>query len=144
MQEKEKLQTLKDLMSKELDNLKIADEYKSLDKILSNGRESAKFIRELIHDDYELPAENSNLYDTAEMRARHSVITFLMGLVFKNFEGLFDSIPSIIKNPESNETAKHMWLITSLYHDIAYHSTYIANAILFSITQEYISLLKVS
>ena len=126
MQEKEKLQTLKDLMSKELDNLKIADEYKSLDKILSNGRESAKFIRELIHDDYELPAENSNLYDTAEMRARHSVITFLMGLVFKNFEGLFDSIPSIIKNPESNETAKHMWLITSLYHDIAYHSTYIA------------------
>lgn len=117
-------------MSKELDNLKIADEYKSLDKILSNGKESAKFIRELIRDDYELPDETSNLYNTAKMRARHSVITFLMGLVFKNFEGLFDSIPSIIKNPESNEISMHMWLITSLYHDIAYHSTYIAKSTL--------------
>lgn len=130
MQKNENLQTLKDLMCNELNNLKIADEYKSLEKILSNGTESAKFIRELIHDDYELPDEMSTLYDTAEMRARHSVITFLMGLVFKNFEGLFDSIPLIIKNHESNETAKHIWLITSLYHDIAYHSTYITKATL--------------
>lgn len=123
--EKEKDTSLKDLIEIELQNLKLPPEFQSLEQFITDGKRSAAFIRAISNDEsFDIPDESSELYEVAEMRARHSAVTFLVGLVLRHFGGLFDSIPTTVNN-QSAANAMQMWLITSLYHDKAYSSTYI-------------------
>lgn len=125
LQENDKFQSLKDLIEIELQNLKLPSEFQSLEKFITDGKKSAAFIRAIVHDEvFELPDESSELYEVAEMRARHSAVTFLVGLVFKQFGRLFETIPMTI-NSQNSTAAMQMWLTTSLYHDKAYSSVYI-------------------
>lgn len=119
-------QSLKTLIEKELQELSIPVEFKHLDSFITDGKKSAQFIRALLGDkSFDIPEEHTQLYETAEMRARHSAVTFLMGLVFKRFNGLFMKIPTIINQGEN--LSNQMWLLTSLNHDKAYFSKYIEN-----------------
>ena len=123
--EKDEFKSLRDLIEVELQNLKLSPEFQSLEQFITNGKKSAAFIRTISNDEsFNIPDEASELYEVAEMRARHSAVTFLVGLVLKRFGGLFDSIPMTVNN-QSTVNAMQMWLITSLYHDKAYSSTYI-------------------
>ena len=108
-----------------LKGLDIPCEFRTFDSFITDGKKSAAFIQTVLNDEaFKIPNENDKLYEIAEMRARHSAVTFLLGLVFKQFGNLFDSIPTIIDDYSSKNALK-MWLITSLYHDCAYSSTYI-------------------
>lgn len=115
---------VKELIDEELRNLNVPEEFQNLERFINHGKTSAEFIRWMLKDDdFGIPNEENSLYDIAEMRARHSVVIFLLGLVFRRFEGLFDKIPFIVNMDEG--VAEKMWLIASLYHDKAYASEYI-------------------
>ena len=121
--------TLREWIELALKVLDIPCEFRSLKSFITDGKKSAAFIQTVLDDEvFEIQDENGKLneelYEIAEMRARHSAITFLLGLVFKQFGNLFDSIPTIIGD-YSSKSALKMWLITSLYHDCAYSSKYI-------------------
>lgn len=121
--------TLKELMDDELAQMELPPEYRTLELFINDGKKSAKFIRYLLKDDsYNIPNDDSPLYEVAESRARHSAVTFLMGLAFRRFGDLFVQIPSIINYDA--EHARNMWLKTSLYHDKAYSSTYLKDTTL--------------
>lgn len=111
-------------MNEELAQMNLPAEFNRLENFITDGKKSAEFIRFLLKDEsYRLPDEQDSLYDTAELRARHSAVTFLMGLVFRRFGGLFEAFP--VEENWDEKTAVRMWLITSLYHDKAYSSEYI-------------------
>lgn len=136
--------TLKELMDDELAQMELPPDYRILELFINDGKKSAEFIRYLLKDDsYSIPDNDSHLYEIAESRARHSAVTFLMGLAFSRFGDLFVQIPSIIHYDVGY--ARNMWLKTSLYHDKAYSSTYLRDTTLdiqkkflpFLLTDEY-------
>lgn len=121
--------TLKELMDDELAQMELPSDYRTLELFINDGKKSAKFIRYLLKDDsYNIPNDDSPLYEVAESRSRHSAVTFLMGLAFSRFGDLFVQIPSIIHYDVGY--ARDMWLKTSLYHDKAYSSEYLRDATL--------------
>ena len=121
----DEFRSLKDLIELELKKIKLPSEFQSLEQFITDGKRSAAFIRAISSDEtFVIPEKNNELYEVAEMRARHSAVTFLVGLVFRQFGGLFETIPMTVNNPNT-EKATQMWLTTSLYHDKAYSSAYI-------------------
>ena len=121
---KSEFKSLKELMDDELQKLDISRKFTQLEAFINDGKKSAEFIRSMLNDEaFEIPEESTDLYEIAEMRARHSAVTFLMGLVLKRFAGLFDAIPTIVD--KEKDLAMQMWLMTSLYHDKAYSSEFI-------------------
>lgn len=107
------MKTLLSLMNEQLGEIK-GSNFKSVESFIANDKLSTQFIREMLNDkDYDEIDKTSPIYAIAEARARHSVITFLMGLVFGKFHAM---IP---------KDKFKLWLMISLYHDIAYTSKYI-------------------
>lgn len=125
------MKSLLDLMDDELHRLPLPLKYTSVSEFINDDESSATFIRDLLKDDdFQTPDKASDIYDFAKTRARHSAITFLMGLVFRRFAGIFPLIPQTATLPthsdkKTSDQALRMWLITSLYHDKAYYSEYI-------------------
>lgn len=121
--------SLWDLMDQELKRLKYGNSSWSAESVLKDDKSSAKFIREILQDDdFHDVDKDSEIYTLAEARARHSAITFLMGLVFRKFGGIFsmlsDAAPVEAEDKKSHEDLGfQLWLITSLYHDKGYFST---------------------
>lgn len=121
--------SLKDLMNEELLRLNCQDKFRSLDLFIKDDDLCAAFIRNLLNDeDYQVPGEKDVNYDLAKARARHSVITFLMGKVFSRFYGIYNGISQGF-HPQSSKHREalnqRLWLLTALYHDYGYHSAYI-------------------
>ncbi len=127
-----KTKSLYDLMDAELRKLGVSPNYQSLDKFIGSDNTCAAFIRAILNDDdYEIPDQNSDIYEFAKTRAQHSVITFLMGLIFSKFAGISADIMDTIGflSNEENITLNFLrpWMITSLYHDKGYYSKYLQN-----------------
>lgn len=119
------MKSLYDLINEELTWLakNKYTKYDNLDLFITDDRKSADFINSLTkYNKFETPGKNSNLYQIAQGRARHSAITFLTGLVFKKFGGIYDNIDNVLNQ---QGTAFKLWLMTSLNHDIGYTSSYI-------------------
>lgn len=119
------MKSLYDLINAELKELstKIKTRYDKLDLFITDDKQSADFINSLAeYNEYESPDKNSQLYQIAQGRARHSAVTFLTGLVFKKFGGIYDNIDNVLNRHGS---AFKLWLMTSLNHDIGYTSEYI-------------------
>lgn len=119
------MKTLLDLMNDELIKLKVKKltHYDRIEDFINDDKLSASFIRELSKGiDYRTPDNNSAIYDIAQTRARHSAITFLMGLVFKESFGLYLEIvkPFELEKDLFIEDSLGLWLLTALNHDIAY------------------------
>ena len=87
---------------------------------LKDDSKSAEYIRNTLKDqNYVHPEQNAAVYSIAQGRARHSAVTFLLGLVFQNFhlfEKIFTPIDVKVKNIE--DANKYIWLRSALYHDI--------------------------
>ena len=127
-------ETLYTLMNKQLHYLDVPEEYRSLEKFIESDDTCVAFIQYILHDDeFTEPEAGSDLYKFAKARARHSVITFLMGLVLADFAGITQNISEYIA-----ELTKHVytkkdnnylkaWMITSLYHDKGYYSKHLSN-----------------
>lgn len=120
------MNSLKELMDIELEKLPQV-KYKSIDEFITSDKRSASFISSMTDGlTFDTPEETNPLYMVAQTRARHSAVSFLLGLVFKEFGNLFDSIGNII-NDQSKETNFKLWLITALNHDRAYTSERLSN-----------------
>lgn len=121
--------TLFELINFELQKMNLAEPYSQLGSFITNDDKAAGFIRYMLSDDsYQVPADGSDLYTIAKARARHSAITYLLGLVFKPFGGIFDSIPSVLNIEDDEQIANKLWMITALYHDKGYYSDYLKKA----------------
>ena len=98
-------ETLYTLMDNQLRRLDIPEEYLSLDKFIESDETCVAFIQYILNDDeFTEPEHGSDLYKFAKARARHSVITFLMGLVLADFAGITQSISEYIA-----ELTKHVY-----------------------------------
>lgn len=129
-----KAKSLYKLMDEELHKLNISSEFQSIDDFIGNDSTCAAFIRAILNDDeYEIPDQNSDIYEFAKTRAQHSVITFLIGLIFSKFAGIAADIMETMSFISSNEKNAQLnflrpWLITSLYHDKGYYSEHLKNS----------------
>lgn len=129
----QKKRSLLELMDIELSCLGLLSQYASVSDFIYDDESSASFIREMLKDeDFRTPEEASDIYDFAKTRARHSAITFLMGLVFKRFSGGFFVHEKTAENTRHADSKRYgellkSWLITSLYHDKAYYSEHLKN-----------------
>lgn len=124
------MQSLESLMNEALKKMDVAEEFQNVKLITKDDESSAAFIRNMLDDeDYSLPSSQPKLVEFAKARAKHSAVTFLIGLVFSQFMNLFSSLHEIISDDASQDGAsqfdnrrinQRLWLITSLYHDKAY------------------------
>ena len=127
-------ETLYALMEKQLRSLDVPDEYRSLEKFIENDDTCVAFIQYILHDDEFTELEpGSDIYKFAKARARHSVITFLMGLVLADFAGITQNISKYVAELSTHAHTKKgnnylkAWMITSLYHDKGYYSKHLSN-----------------
>lgn len=125
--------SLMELMNKALS--RIDSSYKSVDKFITDGKESQNFIDKLMKKNtLHFPGKAqpglstsslSKVYRYPQERARHIAISFLFGMVLSEFGGFYESLPEVLNRETENEQmkaalAQRMWLITSLSHDTGY------------------------
>ena len=120
------MQTLEYLIDLELLKLiqtfKLEEKFKHVSNFITDDNKSAEFIRSILDDDpFIHPDEQSPIYDVAKARSRHSALTFLIGLVFKKFGGLYDSFERTTIGGGKNINLK-LWMMTALSHDKGYYS----------------------
>lgn len=117
--------TLEELIDRKLKDMGVPTDFDSLNKFINNDESSAKFINYFLNDDG-FDVDNTDIGKIVKTRARHSSLTFLIGLVISDFGNLFNEFTSInsIKNEFSN---LNYWLVTSLYHDKGYFSEHLKN-----------------
>lgn len=123
-----KMKSLAEMMDEQLNRLTNAVEYKTIKEFITNDSKSSGFITAMSDGlSFEMPKEGTSLYTVAQTRARHSAITFLMGMVFRKFGGIYDEIGSFLYNRGDYDDKLEMWLMASLNHDRAYTSELITN-----------------
>lgn len=114
--------SLYSLMNEQIIKLDTKSGYEIIDEFITDDGKSMQFIKSLSNV---FEVNNGGVYEIAKIRARHSVITFLMGMIFSEFGGLYGSIASVVNLEEANNF--RLWLLTSLNHDIAYFSDRLKN-----------------
>lgn len=104
--------------------------YPSVQSFIKDDTKSLEFIRSILHDDiFERPDDYGDLHKLAKARARHSAVTFLIGLtLFKylDFEGMILS-SSYIPKSTGRKAIDYLWMITALYHDYGYFTKDVKN-----------------
>lgn len=84
------MQSLESLMNEALKKMDVAEEFQNVKLITKDDESSAAFIRNMLDDeDYSLPSSQPKLVEFAKARAKHSAVTFLIGLVFSQFMNFF-------------------------------------------------------
>lgn len=115
-----------ELINEELRTMRFPEEFSDLSKFIISDERAAAFIRYMLNDDsYTVPDIGSEMYEVAQSRARHSAITYLIGLVFKPFKNIFDDFSNIVDSKQNSRVCHWLWLVTSLNHDKAYYSDYL-------------------
>lgn len=105
-------------------------------ELITDDEAAAKFINHLNYEDEEV-FEFKNTIPISQGRARHSVISFLLGLVIGKFKGLFGSLSSAFNDntvqyiEEINEPYIEywLWMLVSTNHDYGYYSKYVSQKI---------------
>lgn len=120
------MDTLENLINVELKELvqkfEIDVKYKHVSDFITRDEDSADFIRSVLDDEtFKHPDETSPMHEVAKTRSRHSALIFLIGLVLKRFNGLYDSFAETTKFGGKNINLK-LWMMTSLAHDKGYYS----------------------
>lgn len=102
--------------------------YKNISEFIEDDKQSAEFINKVVFNDKSMYLTNV----VAQGRARHSVISYFLGLVIGDFCGLLGNCSNIfncnnlgylqINEPYINY---RLWLITSTNHDYGYFSQYV-------------------
>lgn len=99
----------------------------SAQEIISSDENSAEFIRWLLIDeDFREAIPGNPIYEFSKGRARHSVLTFLVGMIFIDSFGFVESIQKVFEYSGDRDKAIRLWMLTALYHDRAYYSTYLS------------------
>jgi hypothetical protein len=111
-------------------------EYASVLDFLTDDKKSAKFINDISFEGEYLFGVNETI-ETAIGRARHSVISHLLGIVLGDFCGLYDTLCETLKSPTTIALVSQnkdfinflLWAITSQNHDYGYYSNYISRKV---------------
>ena len=94
--------------------------YNTIQEFITDDAKSTEFIRSILQDnEFETPNEGSELFNFTKTRARHSAITFLIGLAllkYGNFEEMI-SKSSYVQESDLHNPAIQLWMVTALYHD---------------------------
>lgn len=119
--------SLLELMNDRLIDMTMTDDEKfnDLRKFITKDELSAEFIRNVLHDPtYIVPIEDSDDYSFSKARARHSVITFFMGMIIFSFEYRGKELTEKIADDLGIDKDKviQIWMAVSLYHDKGYYS----------------------
>lgn len=114
--------SLYELMNNQIEKLSLNSSFKKLEDFITNDKNSILFIQSL-SSVFEVE-DIDNIYGISQARARHSAITFLMGMVFSEFGDLYNEISNIIDLDEAYN--QKIWLLTSLNHDRGYFSKYLS------------------
>lgn len=118
-----KMVPLIELINEAYRNIKGKLPYDAIQDFITDDAKSTEFIRSILQDDeFETPDEGNELFDFAKTRARHSAITFLIGLVllkYGNFEKMISN-SSYAHKADLHNSAIQLWMITALYHDYGY------------------------
>ena len=130
------MKTLTELINCVLEKLclkyDLPDTYCKIDNFISDDDKSAEFIRKILLDDsFQQPNSENPLFNIAKVRARHSALSFLIGLVFKKYGGLYNSFSQTIPGNNDATLSDQIWLVTSLNHDCGFFSDYILKKDLF-------------
>ena len=72
----------------------------NIGKYIHSDRESALLIDNLLRDNALSTTEMSIAFDVAQKRAVHSLLTWLVGLIFTEFGDVFNSIASIVEDTD--------------------------------------------
>ena len=120
------MQTLEYLINLELEELvlkfNLNKKFERVSDFITDDTQSAEFIRTILDDETFIhPDETSPIYEISKARSRHSTLTFLIGLVFKKFQGLYDAFGSTTRFGGENINLK-LWMMTALSHDKGYYS----------------------
>lgn len=120
------MKTLFDYMNERLHDIPIGNGYETIEDFINDDKESANFIRKALNDEFAFTDKENSTYTIAETRARHSVITFLMGLVFwTNLSYIVNSLQEKLTFCKDFEDMQKIWMMVSMYHDYGYFSEYI-------------------
>lgn len=116
-----KMMSLKEIINKEYSNLDNRNlPYTTIEEFIKDDTKSAEFIRLILRDDeFETPNVDNKLFRFAKTRARHSAITFLIGLALLKY-GNFGKLISNSSFVYKNDSVIQLWMITALYHDYGY------------------------
>lgn len=120
-----------DLMNDAYQHVKGDLPYNEVSEFITSDVKSVEFIRTILQDsEFETPNKDSELYSIAQTRGRHSAITFLIGLVFFEYQDFSRMIAnsSFMQCESKTSAINHLWMLTSLYHDYGYFLTDINNA----------------
>lgn len=118
------METLLNLMNAEIHKLNYSG-FKKLEDFITKDSDSAKFMRTILNDPNFIARDEENIEASlAESRARHSALTYLMGLVFLPFYDFKRDLPADIR---TSDCWSKLWLLVALYHDIGYFSDRIKN-----------------
>lgn len=114
------------LMDEALKSKEMFQEYASLEEMITNEKECAGLLRKIL-DDQSFVIPNGKHYDIAQGRAEHSVINYALGLVFKDFADLFNTIDYIMAERmiKDKKGAEEAWFSVALNHDVGYFSKHI-------------------
>lgn len=115
-------QSLYDLFNIELSKLGLSKEYSDISNFISDDKKCLDFIKSLLNDAL---YDDSSQHNLAKDRAKHSVITFLLGQVLKNFSGIYYKFSDVVDFSDSVLNQK-IWMYVSLYHDYGYFSKYVS------------------
>lgn len=125
------MKSLKELMEVELRNLENTHGFNRLEDFITKDDVSAQFITSLTDGfRFENPNDEKNeLFSIAQTRARHSAVSFLMGLVFKKFGNIMKLIAEAFpfESIKGEDNSDSLWMLTSLNHDRAYTSIRLKN-----------------
>lgn len=113
--------SLYDLFNIELSELGLSKEYSDISNFISDDKKCLDFIKLLLNDAL---YDDFNQHKLAKDRAKHSVITFLLGQVLKNFSGIYYEFSDVVNFFDSVLNQK-IWMYVSLYHDYGYFSEYV-------------------
>ncbi len=108
------LRSLSELINEILDKENVRNEFKKIGEFINSPQKCWKFMNILLRDKA-YGKFDPKVYQQAKDRAKHSVVTYLLGKVLMPFENIIYM--------ENNY--KELWLKTSLYHDYGYGSEYI-------------------
>lgn len=114
------------LMDKALKSKKMFLEYSSLEEIIADEKKCASVLRRVLNDEsFEIPSGKH--YEIVQGRAEHSMINYVLGLVFQEFADLFECIDVVVeKNIMRNKkAADEAWFSVALNHDVGYFRKHI-------------------
>lgn len=121
------MKSLKSMMDSCLEKITGKHGFVRLEDFVNSDELSAKFISSLSDGfDFEMPSSHSPVYKVAQSRARHSSITFLMGMVFEEFGALMQKIETMFSLNDTKQKYA-LWTLTSLNHDRGYTSDRLGN-----------------